>query len=44
MCAKARPASSTARCRRTGDFRIVYRVIEDRVEVLVIAARHRRLQ
>lgn len=27
---------------RTGDFRIVYRVIEDRIEVLVLAIGHRR--
>lgn len=27
---------------RTGDFRIVYRVIEDRVEILVVAVGHRR--
>lgn len=27
---------------RTGDFRIVYRVIEDRIEILVVAIGHRR--
>ena len=27
---------------RTGDFRIVYRVIEDRVEILVLTVGHRR--
>lgn len=27
---------------RTGDFRIVYRVIEDRIEILVVAVGHRR--
>ena len=27
---------------RTGDFRIVYRVIEDRIEILVLAVGHRR--
>lgn len=27
---------------RTGDFRIVYRVVADRVEVIVIAVGHRR--
>lgn len=27
---------------RTGDFRIVYRVIEDRIEILVVASGHRR--
>lgn len=26
----------------TGDFRIVYRVIEDRIEILVVAVGHRR--
>jgi len=25
-----------------GDFRIVYRVIEDRIEILVVAVGHRR--
>lgn len=27
---------------RTGDFRIVYRLIEDRIELLVVALGHRR--
>jgi mRNA interferase RelE/StbE len=27
---------------RTGDFRIVYRVLEDRIEILVLAIGHRR--
>jgi len=27
---------------RTGDWRIVYRVLEDRVEILVVAVGHRR--
>ena len=27
---------------RTGDWRIVYRVLEDRVEILVVAEGHRR--
>ncbi len=27
---------------RTGDWRIVYRILEDRVEVLVVAVGHRR--
>lgn len=27
---------------RTGDFRIVYRVIESRIEILVVAVGHRR--
>jgi len=27
---------------RTGDFRIVYRVVESRVEILVVAIGHRR--
>jgi mRNA interferase RelE/StbE len=27
---------------RTGDYRIVYRVIESRVEILVVAIGHRR--
>lgn len=27
---------------RTGDYRIVYRVIEDRIEVLIVALGHRR--
>jgi mRNA interferase RelE/StbE len=27
---------------RTGDFRIVYRVIEERIEILVLAVGHRR--
>ena len=27
---------------RTGDYRIVYRVIESRVEILVVAVGHRR--
>jgi len=30
------------RCWRTGDWRILYRVVEDRIEVLVIAVGHRR--
>jgi len=27
---------------RTGDYRIIYRVIEDRIEILVVAVGHRR--
>jgi mRNA interferase RelE/StbE len=27
---------------RTGDFRIVYRIVEDRIEILVLAVGHRR--
>ena len=27
---------------RTGDWRIVYRIVEDRVEILIIAVGHRR--
>lgn len=27
---------------RSGDFRIVYRIVEDRIEVLVLAVGHRR--
>jgi len=27
---------------RTGDFRIIYRVVEDQIEVLVVAVGHRR--
>ena len=27
---------------RTGDFRIVYRIVEERIEILVIAIGHRR--
>jgi len=27
---------------RTGDFRIVYRLVEDRIEILVLAIGHRR--
>lgn len=30
------------RCWRTGDYRIVYRVVETRIEVLVVAIGHRR--
>lgn len=28
---------------RTGDFRIVYRVVEERIEILIVAVGHRRL-
>jgi mRNA interferase RelE/StbE len=27
---------------RTGDFRIVYRIVQDRLEILVVALGHRR--
>lgn len=27
---------------RTGDWRVVYRVVEDRIEILIIAVGHRR--
>ena len=30
------------RCWRTGDYRIVYRLFESRIEVLVVAVGHRR--
>ena len=30
------------RCWRTGDYRIVYRVVETRIEVLMVAIGHRR--
>ena len=30
------------RCWRTGDYRIVYRIIQERIEIIVIALGHRR--